>query len=135
MLTTTLSKLNAADIAKPVRSDIRSNYPASRTLTLVLGQGNLVYYYMGETANAKPRQTLIANLQSVLISYKTDVGRLYLNDPGKNMIVILKPSAESKFQNFVDAIDELKIADIKAYAIDDEGITDQEKKIMKTKSL
>jgi len=51
------------------------------------------------------------------------------------MIVIIKPAAKSKFQNFVDAIDQMKIAGIQSYTTDDENISNVERKFMHDKSL
>ncbi len=51
------------------------------------------------------------------------------------MIVIIKPGKTARFQNFVDAVDEMKIADIKSYSIDDEHFDDKELLFMKNNGL
>ncbi|MNR52887.1 hypothetical protein D3C85_1728060 [compost metagenome] len=51
------------------------------------------------------------------------------------MIVIIKPTATSKFKDFVDLIDEMKIAGIKSYAIDDDHISNEESAFMKSKGM
>jgi hypothetical protein len=49
--------------------------------------------------------------------------------------VIIKPNKTAKFQDFVNAIDEMKIADIKSYSIDDKNILKEEADFLKSKGL
>ncbi len=45
MLTTSLSKMNALDVAKPVITDVPQPYAASRTMTILLGKNNQAVFY------------------------------------------------------------------------------------------
>ncbi|MNV87863.1 hypothetical protein D3C71_1820200 [compost metagenome] len=51
------------------------------------------------------------------------------------MIVIIKPTEKSTYKNFVDALDEMKISDVKSYLIDDGGLLDSEETLIKTFGL
>lgn len=127
MLTTTLSQLNAADIAKPDKTDINitANYPESRTMTIVLGKNNMAVSYMGTFENGNMKVMPLADLQKEIMANKLLVAASHQNDPSKYMIVIIKPGKTAKFQNFVDVVDEMKIADIKSYSIDDDHFAEK----------
>lgn len=133
MLTTSLAKMNAIELAKPVPiEDIfnRQPYPSSRTMTILLGKNDQVVYYMGETAKATMQTSNVANLKKLIATSKLTVAKKYPNQLDKYMIVIIKPTETSTYKNFVDVIDEMSIANIKSYAIDDKYIDDREKKFM-----
>lgn len=136
MLTTSLGTLNAADIAKPDQcGGCTIDYPASRTMTVLLGKNNEAVTYLGTIKNAAMQITPIVNLQEQIAANKIKVAKANENNPSKFMIVIIKPTGSAKFQNFVDVIDEIKIADIKSYSIDDQNISTIEADFMKTKGL
>ncbi|RZK17471.1 MAG: biopolymer transporter ExbD [Pedobacter sp.] len=136
MLTTSLGTLNAADIAKPDQcGGCTIDYPASRTMTVLLGKNNEAVTYLGTTRNAAMQITPIANLQAQIAANKIEVAKANGNNPSKYMIVIIKPTITAKFQNFVDVIDEIKIADIKSYSIDDQNLSTVEADFMKAKGL
>ncbi|WP_293783841.1 biopolymer transporter ExbD [uncultured Pedobacter sp.] len=137
MLTTTLSRLNAADIAKPVNEhDIDlAPFPESRTMTIVLGKDNKVVSYIGTIEKANMKMMPVADLQKEILANKLLVAATHQHNPSKHMIVIIKPGKTARFQNFVDVVDEMKIADIKSYSIDDEHFDDKELLFMKNNRL
>ncbi|WP_316754540.1 biopolymer transporter ExbD [Pedobacter aquatilis] len=133
MLTTSLSELKAADIAKPVNDDVPSALPASRTMTILLGKNDQVVYYMGETDQAVLRRLPINVIAETIIANKLAVAKLYQNNPAKFMIVVVKPTKDCSYKNLVDLIDDLKIADVKSYSIDDENLILKETDFLKSK--
>jgi biopolymer transport protein ExbD len=137
MLTTSLGSLNAADIAKPVKEDVADivPYPESRTMTIVLGKDNKAVCYMGTIEKANMKIVPVATIQKEIISNEKLVAETHQHNPVKYMIVIIKPSKTSRFQDFVDVIDEMKIANIKSYAIDDDHIAEKEVEFMKNNGL
>ncbi|PWS32888.1 biopolymer transporter ExbD [Pedobacter paludis] len=135
MLTTTLGDLNVVDVAKPEESLVQGPYPASRTMTILLGKNNEVAYYMGEPDKAEIKTSSLKNIESNILSSKQLVAKTHNNNPSKHMIVIIKPTKTSTYKDFVDVLDEMKITNIKAYAIDDDHITDKEKDFMKLKGI
>lgn len=135
MLTTTLSQLNAADVVKPDEGDgiITAAYPASRTMTILLAKNNNVVYYMGTSENAKMAVTTVSAIQHEILANMQVVRSANTN--ARHLLVILKPTKTAKFKDFVDLIDEMKIADVKSYAIDDDHQTLEEINFLKLKSL
>lgn len=137
MLTTSLSKMHALDIAKPVAIDppIFADYPASRTMTILLGKNNQVAYYMGETKTAKMEVASMREIKKKLLDNQATVGQLHQSSSKKHLLVIIKPTSTSSYKSFVDIIDEMNISKIQSYAIDDKYIAGQEIAFMKAKGI
>ena len=136
MLTTSLSNLNAADIAKPDPCEnCNMEYPASRTMTVLLGKDHQVVEYLGTAEEAKMKITPLNSIQKAIGDNEIRVAKANHNDVSKYMLVIIKPTATAKFQDFVDLIDEMKIAGIKSYTIDDDNILPAEINFLKSNKL
>jgi biopolymer transport protein ExbD len=120
MLTTTLNKPQAMDLAMPDKDQKQTDQlavAASRTMTILLGSSDKVEWYIGEPGKSAPtvegfgkndiRKTLLENSQKVK------------QTTGKDMFVIIKPSDKSVYKNMVDILDEMNIANIQSYGIVD----------------
>jgi biopolymer transport protein ExbD len=125
MLTTTLAKPQAMDLAMPDKDKVDQQeltIADNRTMTILLGNNNRLEWYMGLVDNpiTPPqvdgygrngiRKALIENSKNVIAS---------TGDPKKGLIVLIKPSDQSNYRNFVDILDEMKVANIDRYAIVD----------------
>ncbi|TDQ09798.1 ExbD/TolR family protein [Pedobacter metabolipauper] len=131
MLTTSLSKPIAMDIAKPDDKDpeVKTEVRASEAMTILLGKDNKIAWYMGEAIKAQPTIESFSEIRKSILKNKNDL----MKSRGRQLIIIIKPTEASKYKNFVDIMDELNIAGIKtAPAIDDKYITDGEKAFMRT---
>jgi len=120
MLTTTLAKKKEMDLVMPDNSVIKNQLPiaATRSMTILLGSHNKIEWYMGEAGKTAPtvdnygkdglRKALIENSKKVEATHA-----------GKDnfMIVLVKPSDKSNYENLVTTMDELDIANIKSRAI------------------
>lgn len=135
MLTTSLSELRAADVSKPIPSEISEPYPASRTMTILLGKDNKAAYYLGETDKANLNVEAVNKIGAVISSTKKDIAKFHKQNVKKFMIVIIKPTATSSYKDLVDVIDELKILDVKSYSIDDQNIAEKENVFLKSNNL
>lgn len=138
MLTTSLSKMGAMEIAKPVPiedGDLQEPWPASRTMTILLGKNNQVAYFLGE-ANKSPMQiTSVAELKKAILDNKKRVAETHSANADKSMYVIIKPTNTSVYKNFVDVIDEIRINNVNTYAIDDKYLLEEEISFMKSKGI
>lgn len=135
MLTTTLSKPVAMDIAKPDKDDkseARLELKASQTMTILLGKNNKVAWYMGEAGKSAPNVENFSDIRKSILENKQKVQA----SSGKSIVMVIKPTTGASYKNFVDIMDELQITGIKtAPAIDDENITDAEKTFMKQQGI
>lgn len=123
MLTTSLSKPLAMDIAKPDKDDKnldnRKELKASQTMTILLGSNNKVAWYMGvPTATVPPTIEGFLDVRKSLLENKRKV----METMGKDIVIVIKPTKGATYKNFVDIMDELNITktNINAPAIDDD---------------
>ncbi|RZK62883.1 MAG: biopolymer transporter ExbD [Pedobacter sp.] len=133
MLTTSLSKPIAMDIAKPDMedNDVKLELRESETMTILLGKNNKVAWYMG-LAGSQPHIEGFGEIRKSILKNKDDL----MKARRRQLIVIIKPTDGSNYKNFVDIMDELNITGIKtAPAIDDVYITDGEKDAMKAAGI
>jgi biopolymer transport protein ExbD len=133
MLTTSLSKPVAMDIVKPDESVLNTftDMPASRTMTILLGKHNKVAWYMGEADKSMPYVEDSKKMRQTIISNQRTLTSKSITGQDKSLIVIIKPTSGATYKNFVDIMDDLNIANIKAApAVDDDHITIREKDFM-----
>lgn len=138
MLTTSLSKMNAMDIVKPVpiKNPIDlAPYPASKTMTILLGKNNKAIYYLGEATKSPMHIISLGEIRKALLVNKQIVSDTHQEPKDKEMYVIIKPTSTSVYRNFVDVIDEMSINKINTYAIDDKYLLDEEVSFMKSKGI
>lgn len=131
MLTTSLGTLNAADVAKPDQCDnCTMDYPASRTMTILLGRNNMALSYLGTPEGADMKLMPVREIDNQIMMNKLAVAKAHHHNKSKYMLVIIKPGKNAQFQDFVDVIDE-----IKSYSIDDQHFYPLETKAINKNGL
>ena len=128
VLTSTLSKPQTMEITMPERpkpDDVRPEVNEKKVLTLVLGENDKVYWYVGITDPEVKRVDFSKDgIRKVLIEKNSEI---------REMIVLIKAMDESKYKNMVDILDEMTICNIKRYAIVD--VTSVDKDLVKEATL
>ncbi len=118
ILTTTLKEPKMMNVAMPVDAD-PGGVAASRTLSVVLGKGDKAAWYLGEIDKPVISPSVIGldkgNLRKVLLEQSARIKR----EQGKEMIVLIKPSDQSVYDNLVHVMDELNITQNNIRAIVD----------------
>jgi len=122
MLTTTLAKKKEMDLAMPDDTDKKINLPvaATRSMTIILGSHNKIEWYMGEAGKTPPTLDNYGKdgLRKALVEKSKEVIATHGTDPKTNyMIVLIKPSDKSSYENLVNVLDEMTILNIQSYAI------------------
>lgn len=117
MLTTTFAKPRVMQLTMPVKSAEETPLQASKALTIVLGSGHQVFYYFGLNAPADPSVP-------VPTLHRTDFGprglRQALLARGRQRptpVILIKTAPKAKYQDMVNALDEMNITDQKHYAV------------------
>lgn len=140
IFTTTMSTPNTMKLFMPKdEKDPKTlmEVKASDALTILLGKNNHVYYYMGILKNdgSNFQSTNFKDIRQVIIDKKQEVmnqGKS-LGYPAdsldKDFVVVIKPNKESSYKNSIDILDEMKINNVKAFALVD--ITDNENELIK----
>ena len=126
MLTTTLAKPQAMDLAMPDKDDknkdLKLEVADSRTMTILLGTNNKLEWYMGLVEKQLSPPTVDDygknGIRKALREKSKEVIGI-TGDPKKGLIVLIKPSDKSNYRNLVDILDEMKISQVQTYAIVD----------------
>lgn len=136
MLTTSLSKPQAMSLGLPDKDpkdkteDMKVD--ENRTMTLLLGDNNKLYYYMG-IINTPMAPKLIDygkdGIRKELLKRKKEVAAYTAakGKPEQGMIVIIKPNKKSTYKNVVDALDEMAISSIPTYTIVNDFLPEEQK--------
>ena len=117
ILTTTFNKQKVIDLGLPAgKGNTEINF--KNQLTFILGKDNRVFYYQNDakdlSANSLKETTMNGMMISQLISsYKNSAP-----SPEK-FTVIIKPSDDSNYKNFVDILDEMALSKNERYGISD----------------
>ena len=120
VFTTTMAKPTAMDIVQPKDSDIKTDIKESCALTVLLTKDDKIMYYEG---TQKPNTVLIETgfsadgIRTLLLQKKEAVRKMW--GSGNEMVLIVKPTDESSYKNFVDLVDEVQITGVKHYFLSD----------------
>ncbi|MGN8071790.1 ExbD/TolR family protein [Mucilaginibacter sp. 22184] len=117
IMTTTLAKPKAMDLAMPVGSG--DAVPASRSLTVCLGKNNQLMYYQGELKKPLIAPAITGFNKDGIRKVLFETAKVIYNKTSKSMIVLVKPSDHSVYSNLVNVLDELTITNVPSYAIVD----------------
>lgn len=128
MLTTTLAKQNAMEVAMPV-GEVPGTVPDDRALTVCIGSDNNAVTYLGTIEN--PEKTRTAKVTKIRAGLLEDINFIEQRS-GKGAIVLIKPSEKSNFKNLVDVLDEMAITKVGTYAIAD--IAEADLKILRNQN-
>lgn len=147
MFCTTLSIPQVMDIVVPTKEIVEkgNETPASKTITILLGEEDKIYYYEGKPDyenyaslkvtdyTATGLRELLLNRNSDQISKTVDLKRkrknkeisekdfksaiANLKKSDDSVIVLIKPMDASSYKNLVDALDEMQVCSVNKYAI------------------
>ncbi|HEY8937097.1 MAG TPA: biopolymer transporter ExbD [Cyclobacteriaceae bacterium] len=128
VMTTTLNKPQTMEIVMPEKTEEPDDQPKvneKHVLTLVLGENDKVYWYIGIT---DPKVELTdfstSGIRKLLLEKKNEIPKL---------VILIKASDKSKYKNMVDILDEMNINQIKVYALVD--ITKVDEDLIKESQL
>jgi biopolymer transport protein ExbD len=114
IFTTTMSQPTAMRLNLPKdtdKPDEQNKLKESAAFTIMPGKNDQVYYYEG----LDPSKLQTANWKTIRDAILDKKRR---TDPS-DFMVIIKPDKDASYKNTVDALDEMKIDDVKRYALVD----------------
>jgi len=114
IFTTTMSQPSAMKLNLPKdtdKPDEQNKLKESAAFTIMPGKNNQVYYYEG----LDPSKLQTANWKTIRDAILDKKRR---TDPS-DFMVIIKPDKDATYKNTVDALDEMKIDEVKRYALVD----------------
>lgn len=108
VLTTSLNKAYVIKLTMPEQSNEKTTMSEKRVITLLLGKNDNLYWYHGATPAL--HETDFLRLRKLLLAQKAAI---------PNLVVLVKASDKSHYQNMVDVMDEFAITGIDTYFIVD----------------
>lgn len=128
VMTTTLNKPQTMEITmpeKPKPGDEMPEINEKNVLTLVLGQDDKIYWYMGITdPKVEVSNFSASGIRKILLAKKAELPKL---------VVLIKAMDEAKYKNMVDIMDEMNISAMQRFALVD--ITDTDVQLVKESQL
>jgi biopolymer transport protein ExbD len=128
IFTTTVSQPTSMNLNMPKDTkdpNLNIKVKESGSLTLLLGKGNVIYYYYANDP-ATMQTTGYKNVRQIILDKKKST-------PADDLFVIIKPDKDATYKNAVDILDEMEINDISRYAMVD-PTEDEYSKIQQTEA-
>jgi len=116
ILTTTLSDATIANLFLPKDSITKTPIKANAVLTLLLTRNDSIKYFEGSDQNAGiTKYCTFQNLRSVIQEKQKKVATVL----GSRLetVLIIYPGNQSTYKNFIDALDEIQINDVRHYFV------------------
>lgn len=116
ILTTTLSQPLSTDLVMPKDSKEKVLIKESAVLTIRPVRNNGIDYFEGRNESAgNVKHCSYIELRSVIQEKQKTVAKI--SGDRNETVVIIDPSSESSYKNFVDVMDEIQINDIRHYFV------------------
>lgn len=119
VMTTTLNKPQTMEITmpeKPKPGDEMPEINEKNVMTLVLGEDDKIYWYIGITDPVIEVSNFSATgIRRILLEKKAELPKL---------VVLIKAMDEAKYKNMVDIMDEMNISSMQRFALVDITPTD-----------
>ena len=110
ILTTTMQSHTVMKLIVPKDSERTTDVAQSRTITFILERNDSIGYYDGFAKDLK--HAGFAEMRRLIWQKQISLG-----SKKDSMIIIIKPTKESSYKNFVDAMDEILISNCKTYFV------------------
>ena len=128
VMTTTLNKPQTMEITmpeKPKPGDEMPEINEKNVLTLVLGEDDKIFWYIGITdPKVEVTNFSATGVRKILLAKKAELPKL---------VVLIKAMDEAKYKNMVDIMDEMNISAMQRFALVD--ITDTDVQLVKESQL
>lgn len=124
MLTTSMAKPKALAVTMPDNTPTTDPtvFPTEATITLIPAANHKCYYYEGALSTAADmHSTTAASVRDILTAKEARVAALpaSYSKQAHQLHVLIKPAADSKYEDVVRLLDEMNILAIRFYTIAD----------------
>ena len=127
MFTTNFSKPNVMDLSYPPKNPGEpTQIDYKNQITFIIGKDNRVFYHQSPVTDLISENLKETNLDGLKISKIIAEAKKVAPKP-QNFTIIIKPTDDANYKNFVDMLDNMTITNSEVYGISD--IKPQEEKI------
>lgn len=122
MFTTTFSKPNVMDLGLPAKPKEDQPKPPpteidlSNSISLIIGKDNRIFYHQLDRQGLTDEKLLETNYDKEGITKVIEDAKRRAKDPAK-FTVIIKPTDDAVYKNFVDILDEMAITKNEQYGV------------------
>jgi biopolymer transport protein ExbD len=113
ILTTQLSQPAVMDLYMPKDSTDRTKLPESKSLTILVGKNDELYYYSGTEEDALKNNSIKAVSYADMRTIIQQKQKQLDND----LMVLIKPGKSSSYKHIVNILDEMLINGVKRYVL------------------
>lgn len=120
MFTTNFTKPNVMDLGLPAKGTPTTDpvMHQKNQITFILGKDNRIFYHQSNKDDLNTNNLKETNFSGVNVS--KIISEAYKKAPNpENFTVIIKPTDEANYKNFVDMLDNLAIAQKERYGVTD----------------
>lgn len=124
MFTTTFSKPNVMDLGLPAKPDIDQPAPPpteidlSNSISVIVGKNDRIFYHQQDEAGLNDGTLLETNFDREGLRKVIEQAKARAKDRSK-FTVIIKPTDDAVYKNFVDILDEMAITKNERYGVTD----------------
>ena len=124
MFTTTFSKPNVMDLGLPAKPDPNAPKPKpteidlTNSITLIIGKDNRIFYHQLDQAGLNENTLQETTYDKEGITKVIEQAKLRAKDV-KKFTVIIKPTDDAVYKNFVDILDQMTITNSQQYGVTD----------------
>ena len=123
MFTTTFSKPNVMDLGLPAKPKKDQKQPDTEiklrhSISLILGKDNRIFYHQQDQAGLTDQTLFETNFDREGITKVIEQAKANAFDKTK-FTVIIKPTDDAVYKNFVDILDEMAITKSEQYGVTD----------------
>lgn len=125
IFTTEISKPAVTNLYMPRDGD-STKIPESKSLTILLGKTDHVFYYHGEMEQAIKNKQIFQTsynemngIGNIIRQTQTELKKRMIDK--KELVVLIKPGQNSSFKNVINALDEMLINGVTRYVITDQA--------------
>ncbi|WP_379966062.1 ExbD/TolR family protein [Epilithonimonas sp. UC225_85] len=123
MFTTTFSKPNVMDLGLPAKPKENQKPPdteikLSNSISIIIGKDNKVFYHQEDQAGLNDETLIETNFDRDGITKVIEKAKAGAADKDK-FTVIIKPTDDAVYKNFVDILDEMAITKNERYGVTD----------------
>ena len=124
MLVTTFNKPNVMDLGLPAKPKDKTQTPPpteidlSNSISLIIGKDNRIFYHQLDQAGLNEQTLLETSFDREGITKVIEQAKARAKDQTK-FTVIIKPTDDAVYKNFVDILDEMAITKNEIYGITD----------------
>lgn len=128
MFTTNFSKPNVMDLSYPPKNDkeVTADIDYKNQITFIMGKDNRVFYHQSPVAELKVENLKETDFNGIKISKIIAEAKKAATRP-EIFTIIIKPTDDANYKNFVDMLDNMAITKSDKYGISD--VKPQEEKV------